>query len=336
MAQLNGVRSAISRNRVLRLTTPDGDLHPSLSGFFERYPVGSHWNNEQILREEIFSIERLEEHARSLAAAQQRHASARLSAARSARACATTKRSCSRRTARSRRRWTKAAHHAGRRVAARQLPRRRGADPRDPRGPAAGLLPPAAEARGRPVRGIPARVRHRLGIRRAHRQPLRSGDAAPLRARLPERAAADHRRVVGGGDHAAHRAGREPAARRAAHRRQPRGARRKPTRSPTGCSASTASRAEPDALIACAAARRRRTLPRVRRAARAAAARSGSDGHAGAGVARERLAAQGTDGRRHRAAKSTSARAPRTSPCATSSPACGSCPTSTGRSSSRA
>ena len=32
--------------------------------------VGSHWNDEQILREEIFSIERLEQHARSLAAAQ--------------------------------------------------------------------------------------------------------------------------------------------------------------------------------------------------------------------------------------------------------------------------
>jgi cyclic beta-1,2-glucan synthetase len=32
--------------------------------------VGAHWNSEQILREEIFSIERLEEHARSLAAAQ--------------------------------------------------------------------------------------------------------------------------------------------------------------------------------------------------------------------------------------------------------------------------
>ena len=32
--------------------------------------MGSHWNNEQILREEIFSIERLEQHARSLAAAQ--------------------------------------------------------------------------------------------------------------------------------------------------------------------------------------------------------------------------------------------------------------------------
>ena len=46
-------------------------MHPNLRGFFERFSVGSHWNNEQILREEIFSIERLEEHARSLAAAQQ-------------------------------------------------------------------------------------------------------------------------------------------------------------------------------------------------------------------------------------------------------------------------
>ena len=40
-------------------------------------------------------------------------------------------------------------------------------------------------------------------------------DAAPLRARLPARPAADDRRAVGGRDHAAHRAGREPAARAA-------------------------------------------------------------------------------------------------------------------------
>src|SRR3954465_11755879 len=45
-------------------------LHPYLTDLFERFSQGSHWNNEQILREEIFSIERLEEHARSLAAAQ--------------------------------------------------------------------------------------------------------------------------------------------------------------------------------------------------------------------------------------------------------------------------
>jgi cyclic beta-1,2-glucan synthetase len=45
-------------------------LHPFFRGFFERLSVGSHWSNEQILREEIFSIERLEQHAQSLAAAQ--------------------------------------------------------------------------------------------------------------------------------------------------------------------------------------------------------------------------------------------------------------------------
>ena len=45
-------------------------MHPFLSGLFERISAGSRWNNEQILREEIFSIERLEQHAQSLAAAQ--------------------------------------------------------------------------------------------------------------------------------------------------------------------------------------------------------------------------------------------------------------------------
>jgi cyclic beta-1,2-glucan synthetase len=45
-------------------------LHPFLRGLLESLSVGSHWNNEQILREEIFSIERLEQHARSLAEAQ--------------------------------------------------------------------------------------------------------------------------------------------------------------------------------------------------------------------------------------------------------------------------
>ncbi|HEU4592036.1 MAG TPA: glucoamylase family protein [Steroidobacteraceae bacterium] len=45
-------------------------MHPILRGFFSRFSVGAHWNNEQILREEIFSIERLEQHAESLAAAQ--------------------------------------------------------------------------------------------------------------------------------------------------------------------------------------------------------------------------------------------------------------------------
>ena len=63
-----------------------------------------------------------------------------------------------------------------------------------------------------PLAGYPARVRRGLGVRRPHRQPVRSGGADPVRARLPDRPAAQHRRAVGRGDHAAHRAGREPAA----------------------------------------------------------------------------------------------------------------------------
>src|SRR5688572_21879682 len=57
-------------NGTFRLTQPARLVHPFISGLFERLSVGSHWNSEQILREEIFSIERLEEHARSLATAQ--------------------------------------------------------------------------------------------------------------------------------------------------------------------------------------------------------------------------------------------------------------------------
>ena len=205
-----------------------------------------------------------------------RHASARLPAVRSARACATTKRCCSPRTARSPRAVDEGrSHHARRRMGARQLSRGRRADPRDPRRPAARVLSPAAQARRGSVRRISARVRHRLGLRRAHRQPLRSGIPAALRARLSDRRAAHHRRVVGGGHHAAHRAGREPAARRATHRDQPRraaGSRR--GRGPA------ARRQRPDASIPNALhdwkRRSRQADAGVRRAAGAAAARPGS------------------------------------------------------------
>ena len=74
----------------------------------------------------------------------------------------------------------RAARGAGGRMAARQLPPRRGADPRDPRRPAARLLPPAPQARRRSVRRLSAGVRAGVGLRRPHRQPLRSRDAAPL------------------------------------------------------------------------------------------------------------------------------------------------------------
>ena len=114
-----------------------------------------------------------------------------------------------------------ARHHAGRRVAGRQLPRRGRPDPRDPRRSPAPLLSPAAQDLGRTPGGISARPRRDLGVRRAHRQPLRPADAHPLRARLPARAAPHDRRALGGGDHAADRAGGEPAQGRRDHRQQP-------------------------------------------------------------------------------------------------------------------
>ena len=46
-----------------------------------------------------------------------------------------------------------------------------------------------------------------------------------------------HRRAVGRGDHAAHRPGREPAALGQPHREPARPRARRPTSSPTGCSA---------------------------------------------------------------------------------------------------
>jgi len=45
-------------------------LHPIVSEFIELLSPGTHWSDDQILRQEIFSIERLEQHARTLAAAQ--------------------------------------------------------------------------------------------------------------------------------------------------------------------------------------------------------------------------------------------------------------------------
>ncbi len=87
------------------------------------------------------------------------------------------------------------------------------------------------------VRGIPAGVRRGLGLRRTHRQPFRRRDAVPLRARLPGGAAADHRRTLGGCHHAPDRAGRKPpASGRADHAQQRRatggGRSRRP---PAGC-----------------------------------------------------------------------------------------------------
>src|SRR4051812_41666795 len=63
----------VSRNATfgpIRSIDGHSALHPFLSGIFRRFSPGSRWNSDHILREEIFSIERLEAHARSLAEAQ--------------------------------------------------------------------------------------------------------------------------------------------------------------------------------------------------------------------------------------------------------------------------
>ena len=118
-------------------------------------PAASPWANDELLREELSassgssstrraSPRRSRSRSKPLA---RRSLGARLSDndARSARGLS---RDC-------RRGGRGPRHHAGGGMAARQLPPGRGADPRDPRRPAAGLLPPTAEARGRAVRGYP-------------------------------------------------------------------------------------------------------------------------------------------------------------------------------------
>ena len=179
------------------------------------------WDDGAPIRAELFSVERLEEHARSLAAAQVvtpgrvKGASLAKRLGRQ-RGCAPGGLSRCRRGHRRGR-----GDHACGRVADRQFPRGREADPRGPRRSAARLLSPAAQARRRTLRRISARVRRGLGVRGPYRQPLRPGGPAALPARLSGSAAAHHRRAVGGGDHPAHRAGREPQADRQADRRQP-------------------------------------------------------------------------------------------------------------------
>ena len=179
-------------------------------------------------------------------------------------------------------------------MAARQLPSRRTAGPRGPHRPAARLLPPAPQAEQRSAGGLPPRVRRGLGVRRPHRQPVRSGGADPFRARLPDRPAAQHRRAVGRGDHAAHRAGREPAALGRAHHEPPLGARGggQRGRSPDG---RERPRRRPDGAHALPAASLLRGLLR---SARPAPARPGSGDDACRGLAAGAAEARGHDGRR--------------------------------------
>jgi hypothetical protein len=125
------------------------------------------------------------------------------------------------------------ADHACGRVAARQLPSGRGADPHGPAAPAAGLQPRTA------VAGIRAFGRHAAGVRpggaghRPRRRPRRRREPEPLCRRLPVDRPAQPGRAVGDPDHAAPGPDRQPApGRRAADRRPQRPQRRRPVVGP--------------------------------------------------------------------------------------------------------
>ena len=221
----------------------------------------SPWDNEKAIREELFGVERLQSHARSLAVAQKvaDKSDPRAAVDRAARrqwrrvACApidpSSRRPTTGRAITPAAEWLIDNYH----LVERQL-RQIGSEF------AAGLLSPAPETRLGPVRRLSARVRHSVGLRRTHRQLLRRRDPRRLYQRLSGDSAADDWRALGCLDHAANRADREFAsARQGDHAAAaPRVARR--TASPIGCSG--------------AAGARRRGLDRLCRRQRRAAAGS--------------------------------------------------------------
>jgi len=158
-----------------------------------RSPV-SPWDNDEILRAELFSSERLEQHAASLAAAQQ----------------VTRKRSM-RRSLNARLKDNESALLAAYRTSARL--RARGVpSPRPPNGCSTIIIwsksryarsaptfrrgsTSIAAPRGRSVHRLSACIRHAWAVIAPQRQPLRPGVAAAFRASVPARATAHHREL---------------------------------------------------------------------------------------------------------------------------------------------
>ncbi len=237
-------------------------------------PPASPWDVDEVLREELFSIERLEQHALSLAVAQpitdkparRPPLSARLSDNEAVLLKAY--RAIAQAVAQGRAitpaaEWLLDNYHL---VEAQIREIREDLPPGFYR-----QLPKLAE---RTLRRLSAGIRHRLGLRRTYGQPLRPRDAASIRPRLPDRAAPDDRRAVGRRHHAAHRARRESAPRGASHRHQSRRARRRPMTLRIVCWALNGHPRQPDALKRSHDTRLT-TGTRVRRPARAAPARPG-------------------------------------------------------------
>ena len=143
-------------------------------------------STELPLRAELFSADQMEQHGKALAAAHQ------LTARRAARRAAAAARSERGRAGpglrpADRRGPREPAHHARRRMAARQLLSDRGADPHGQAAPAEGLQPRAAAARERAVGRTAARLRHRARDDLARRRPRRSGEPRAASSRRTRR-----------------------------------------------------------------------------------------------------------------------------------------------------
>ena len=151
-------------------------------------------DTEELIRAELFSIERLEQHAESLAAAQRVTTRPNTGATAGRHGCGDNGRvllEAYRAIAaaiREERAITPAAEWLvdNFHVVEEQIREIRDDLPR-------GFYRQLPKLADGPLRGLSARIRHRLGLRRAHRQPLRPADAVPIRAGLSARAALDDR-----------------------------------------------------------------------------------------------------------------------------------------------
>ena len=216
-----------------------GHAGPRLrTDLFARRSPRPPWDDTAPVRDELFGVERLEQHARQprrRAAASPTRPAAVAAAARAG--LPTTPPCCWPRIARAPRNSS---------AAAPSCPRPNGCSTtttssksRSARSATTCRPATTASCRSSPTARSPATRACSASPGRSSRTP--TATSIPRRcaasSRAYQRGAAAHdRRAVGGRDHAAHRAGREPAAPRRPDHRGPQRAQRTPTRSPTGCS----------------------------------------------------------------------------------------------------
>ena len=215
--------------------------------------------------------------------------------------------------------------HGRRGVAPRQLPPGRLRDPGRPPEPPARLLPRAAQARRARAGRERPRLRARRGADPPQRQPPRPPPARALARRLPDGRPAHHRRALGVAEHAEARARREPPAARGRDARAP----ARPGAPPTGTWRGSTPRGR-----GCRRRCRARCTPRSSSSS-SSALREYGPRLAASAPASTRTSPPAARPRRRRSAESTSARPPRRCRSRTSSPACGSAPPSTGPATSR-